>query len=716
MKVDQPVGPREEAVSRSMPSAVARIVSAGHGSNPIKNPVLARVIRVDSGRYVIELGGARLEIKTQLPLRLRQMVELKPLPASRDGANSQDSRVEIRRAPEGALAIFGRRQGAVRASGGPLPAEAGFLEKGESAPRPSPAASPGQTRSVAMPSAPLETGQAASEAWLPIPRRLDLIHLRELPAAIARPQPVRLPILRIESPDLRSDEETILRIVETTGRRAIAELKGIDVAIESLHPLKPGQELLCRVLQSQPFVRLEAFGTIPANKAPSRGIAGETREVPTPFRIEVRGRRLPMFPPGSEVAARVCEADPSEAQLSLGPVRVRVRNLLGWRSGDLFHARVIRTVTPPAIEVIPGEPREQPALEMRPGLKLTATVQRQISPRRFVIQLGSRVFEGATRTPLTPDVDLMVRVERGGRQPRVRILEQSPSIEATAKQILKLRLPTLPPLDEAFQALARHVRTLTSRPTSELPERFRSALSRLQRYLENTPLDSLHGIQLRELVQRSGLGFEKRLADSVDNPIRLGQIAREDLKGMLLEMAAFEPWPASSQLLTDLRQSVEQVLGHLEVQQATNLLKSISDGGVRLLIPFSLGGHLTTAQVEIRRGRDAGKHRSSRAAPHPSTTLLFLLDLEGLGKTRIDAHVGIDSLQASFFVEEEDSVTTLRSGLPDLAHTLARGGYPSVRLEAFPLEGTDPLRIEEPVDMIASGDEEEAVRLINFRA
>ncbi len=716
MKVDKPTGPPEGIAPRSMPFTVARIVSAEHGLKRLESPALARIVQADPGRYVIELADERLTIETQLPLKLRQMVELRPVRSERI---DEYPRVEIRPGPVGAVAIFAERPTAFPSSREALRAESGSRQRGRSTPQPEPVAPIGRAKSTLNTSPTPDAGRTTSAPpLLPLPRRTDLINLRELSSAVAKPRPLRLPILRIESPDLHSGEDTVLRVIESAGQLAVAELKGIVVAIDSPRPLKAGQELLCRVLQVQPSLRLEALSIVSneAEGSPPRLASPRPMEVPSPFTIEVRGRRLPAFPPEVEVAARICEADPREAQLTLGPIRVRVRNALGWRSGDRLHARVVRTAASPAIEVSPDELQQQPDVEIRAGTKLTATVQRRIGPERFLIRIGSRSFEAATRTPLTPDSTLSVQVDRAGRQPRLLILEQTPSIEAVARQLLTKFLPTLPPLDAAFKDLSRSLRALAGRPTEDLPAKLRPLVVRLQRFLESAAPGSMHKVPLQELVGRSGLGFEKRLAESVNDPRLFGQVARDDLKGMLLKMAAIEPASESPRSLADLRQSAEQVLGHLEVQQATNLLKSVRGDGIRLLIPFSLGSHFTTAQVEIRRRRDSGGRAASGPTKGRTTTLLFLLDLEGLGKTQIEARVGGEGLQADFFIEEEEAVPILRRGLPDLARKLAKKGYPSIRLEAYPLDVSDPCPIDEPADMITSEEEEEAVRLINFQA
>lgn len=696
---------------RSTPFTVVRLVGSRHASPRIDGPVLARVVQASPDRYVLELAGERLTIETQLPLKLRQRIELRPVQPDLAGDHSQ---LELRPAPAGALAFFAARAPSLKGSRETSVADLGSGRSESNMSQPRPATAPVQTGAPRTSSTAWGGDQTPALPRLPVPRRTDLICLREWSAGSPKPHSLQLPILGVESPALHSGEETVLRILESTEKGALAELKGLRVTVESPHPLVTGQELLCQVLRSGPSLTLRAFGLLPADGSTSRRASLERMESQAPFTIEVLERRLPRFPPEVEVAARVCQADRLEAVLTLGPVRIRVENTAGWQAGDRLHARVIQTTAAPAIELIPEEQHQSPAAEIRSGTVLTATVQRRIGPERFLIRVGSRKFEAATRAALVPDAKLSLRVDRGGRQPRVLILEQALPIEAAARQLLKAHLPALPPLDVALRNLTRHVRGLAIRPPGEQPEKLRPALARLQRFLKVNATFPPHAARLQELVRQSGLGFEKRLADSINDPARFLRISQEDLKGMLLEVADFRPEPDSPQWLAELRQSAEQVLGHLEVQQATNLLKSVSGEGIRLLIPFSLGSQFTTAQVEIR--KNEGQHQAARPAKERSTTLLFLLDLQGLGKTRIDARIEMGGLQAHFFVEEAHSVPLLRSSLPDLARTLAKAGFRSVRLEAFPLDGTDPCPFDEPRDIINAEGESDMARIIDFRA
>ncbi len=714
MKVDRSAGLTSGAAPSFSDPETARLIDAKGAAVRIDHPVLGRVIEAGKGRCVIDLDGERLALETSLPLKLRQRVELRPAPPVVPG---EGPRVEVRAVPIGSLVVFANPM--ARHPGGSGSRAAGLP--------PSPVATTGSWPSrapEAFRGAPIDSlslprpalDLSALEPALPVPRRESQINLRELPTLLSRPRPLRLPVLEVESPSFEPGEDAVLRVVETAGRHAMGELKGIRVVLESEHSLRPGLEFLCRALPSHRALSLEALGILSAPRpAPSECVSGRA-EPPLPFRIEVRESRLPEFPPDIEIAANVHRVDARGAVMSLGPVQVRIENSAGWQPGVQLHVRVLQGGPQPVLEVTPSDSNPafepMPEAEARVGAELIATVQRRIAAERYLIELGSRTFEAATRTPLESGTRLSVRVERAGRLPRLAILEELPSIEAVAKQTLRARIPALPPFDSVLKALLKEIHSLSEAPASELPPRFHRVLAGLQDFLKSAAPVPPYAEWLQKLVRMGGLRFEKGLAESIEDPAGFRQTASRDFKGLLLQIAAADT--ARHPRLVELRQAAEQALGHLEGEQAANLIRSVSSEGIRLLLPLIDAGQITATRVEIH--RDKGDRRSGRPQRPGGTNLLFLLELEGLGKTQINAHVGPDGLQAHFFVEGTDALPVLKDGLPGLARTLKRAGFASVRLEAFPLEERPLPEVDESEAMGTSEDASELIRLLNLRA
>jgi len=83
-----------------------------------------------------------------------------------------------------------------------------------------------------------------------------------------------------------------------------------------------------------------------------------------------------------------------------------------------------------------------------------------------------------------------------------------------------------------------------------------------------------------------------------------------------------------------LAQGAERALASVEFLQAANALRGLLDQGAFLQIPYAWGGERGTVDVVVRRG---GKRSGGGEAGRESYSVVFLLDLQGLGPLRIDA-------------------------------------------------------------------------------
>src|SRR5262249_1733707 len=94
--------------------------------------------------------------------------------------------------------------------------------------------------------------------------------------------------------------------------------------------------------------------------------------------------------------------------------------------------------------------------------------------------------------------------------------------------------------------------------------------------------------------------------------------------------------------------------------------------------------------------------------------VLFHLDLENFGATRIDAHVTPTALRAVFYAEKPGALTVLREEIPAFRAALHAQGYAEVLLAAEPLHQLAPAK-RQKFAALAVGVPEH-VRLIDVRA
>ena len=129
-------------------------------------------------------------------------------------------------------------------------------------------------------------------------------------------------------------------------------------------------------------------------------------------------------------------------------------------------------------------------------------------------------------------------------------------------------------------------------------------------------------------------------------------------------------------------------------------------------LPFFSALGLSTAFLSIEPdGRGSGEGKDGKEQGY---NVLFLLDLEGFGHTRIDTHITAKTLKVIFYVEESGAVTLLRSELPSFRETLQSLGYEEVFLAAEPFERLSPEK-RERFDLLTVGIPTE-VSLVDLRA
>jgi hypothetical protein len=101
---------------------------------------------------------------------------------------------------------------------------------------------------------------------------------------------------------------------------------------------------------------------------------------------------------------------------------------------------------------------------------------------------------------------------------------------------------------------------------------------------------------------------------------------------------------------------------------------------------------LSTAflSIEPDKGGNEETGKQGNGKTGKGYNLLFLLDLEGLGQTRIDARITEKSLWVAFYVNQSHSLSLLQSEFPAFRQTLQAMGYEEVLLVARPVNLLSP--------------------------
>lgn len=279
-------------------------------------------------------------------------------------------------------------------------------------------------------------------------------------------------------------------------------------------------------------------------------------------------------------------------------------------------------------------------------------------------------------------------------------LETPLQVREVLAQLWRTHVPNLGEGTRSLQALKKAVQNLLV-PTA--PASLQTSLRKLQSWFADTVPPRLSEQALADYALSSGIQYEGRLLAAAHGPGRAAQVAEEDLKGLLLQLLHTDLAREQSSELKLLLESAESHLKRIETQQVTHLLASEAGEGYWLEIPLGMGRDWLAAQLLI-----SPESKEARGSDPESRgyTVLFMLDMPGLGKTRIEVYVSSQAVRASFFVEETGALEALRHELGSLSAELGTHPERAVQLEAQPLARLNPetfRKLESPVRIPAPG-------------
>ena len=275
---------------------------------------------------------------------------------------------------------------------------------------------------------------------------------------------------------------------------------------------------------------------------------------------------------------------------------------------------------------------------------------------------------------------LRLRVDLIEPQVTLQIVEPELAPEDEAAKFLRQHLPGPAAERESLAGLQAKIEAVSLFDVTHASlvrlEKLKHFLAELLNSKE--PLDTA---RLMRWVRDGGLHYEAKLLRAVmENPERLAEIADHDLKALLLgALGELETNRLSGAPLN----AIVSQLGDLESRQAVSLLAQLEGHAYQLQIPFFTAGGFSNLALSVERDGGGGRGRADDSAQ--GYNILFLLELEDFGRTRIDARLEGRNLRVIFYVEREDSIRLLTHEMSSLRETLLALGCREVLLSAWPL-------------------------------
>ncbi len=195
--------------------------------------------------------------------------------------------------------------------------------------------------------------------------------------------------------------------------------------------------------------------------------------------------------------------------------------------------------------------------------------------------------------------------------------------------------------------------------------RLKQAYEGLREVLRSVVLreDDVTASRMREAIQRSGAlaHLTRPAAGSAEGSPRDLQ---EGLQRFL--NAVQEAGLPNNHLLSKLAGQAEQSFTSVEFLQTVNGLRHFLEQGTYLQIPFALGNEQGTMDIVVRRDGE-GRSGSDGKKSH---SVVFLLELEGLGALRVDAGVQNSRVHIRFTMADEEVGKFIEKELPKLREAI----------------------------------------------
>ncbi len=442
--------------------------------------------------------------------------------------------------------------------------------------------------------------------------------------------------------------------------------------------------------------------------------------------VRVVGGIPDRLPPDKEMTAKVTEVQSGIAFLSVEDQRLAIE-YPGLKAGQGVKVQRMPDTPSPLLRLTMESPTDfQPPRSqnfvvsqsmaeetslLNPGQSIAATVYRKVQTGRYLLEYKGTFHEVQSTETLRPGSEVELRLEsQSGKNSIFRLVRQSMSMEQLAELVLKEKLPSLPPPAQSFSELRAEVNLAARTLLHDIP------IGRQLQNLENLlarfmPAEGLpKGEHLSNFVRNGGMQFEARLAQSLHQPDDLKAVIESDLKGQLLTALQTIQQSAAQPSLQKLNSSIQQYLNLIESQQLNNSLSLSQGNAFHLDIPFYQGAQPHLLHLTVQPDPQGGKEQGSKSSGSRGHKVLFLLELDHFGQTRIDSYISARSVDAILYIENREAIQHLRPRLGAFQRRLQDLGYPNAHLEVRPLlAGSPEKRIHRPVIAEAASPEQAAV-------
>lgn len=331
-----------------------------------------------------------------------------------------------------------------------------------------------------------------------------------------------------------------------------------------------------------------------------------------------------------------------------------------------------------------ASPRPQPVLEMASlplatGDITAAVVQKRLSNGHIQLNIQGLTVETPAPVPVMPGDLLTLRMTTPPAEFQLISVQKNVAEKATAAVKNNLSA-SQEPLSQTLTAIRN---LLPSLQHVDMP--LTNAIGQMEAWFGADASAPISGKHLAALLHDSGGGLEAKLLHLAQQSGQQGgqQTAiLQDLKSILLQLSASRN---SALHQTDIIKTLSE-LGHhgaarIETTQALNALAHIQGDPIRFELPMLVGQQLVNVQMSMQQDHHTPEQQESDGS-HQAISVLFALELSGLGNMRVDATVSERSVHARIYSDQTGVGQFIHQHIQRLQTRLQDLGYKEVFLLA----------------------------------
>ncbi len=493
----------------------------------------------------------------------------------------------------------------------------------------------------------------------------------------------------------------------------LINFKGSKVVAESTTPLRPGQQIQVRVMQTHPqavmslitegsskqespsVLRISAESavkskltlllsasqkeTFMARLTSGQLLSGKVEKAlsDTTFLINFKGMKVvaeSMTPlkPGQQIQTRMVHTQPQAVMnlITEGAPEQEAPSVPGISAESAVKSKLTLLLS--------ASQKETFIARLAAGELLSGKVEKVLSKTTFLLNVKGMKVVAESMTPLKPGQQIQARMVQV--QPQVvmnLVTEAIPEQKALA--LIRSYLPLQINWGELIEGLKgllgdKDLYLLETVVDKGLLGKMISSLSTLSFDKDNAG-DSE---KIKQFIEHSGLFYESKLKQAIlseeSSPKHLEKVMEKDLKGLLLKLSQKLEEVSGKQngerdavlrgKVEELLKTVNSSIKRIELHQLLNYSTTKNDQQLVLQIPLALPEGIKTAELYIRNGQQRSKKGKGTKE---NFYIVFLLNMRSLGGLRIDAHLSKKKIDCKIQVDNRETANFITQHLSDLS-------------------------------------------------